>query len=115
MAMAARAANDGYTFLLVSSSLMVTPSLYAKPGFDPIKDFIPITPAIAEPTTGESMGQSAEKMAKLNGITRADQDALALASHQHAAMGVADGRLTAELAAAFIRSLEKGDTFRVLD
>jgi len=66
------------------------------------KDFIPITPAIAEPTTGESMGQSAEKMAKLNGITRADQDALALASHQHAAMGVADGRLTAELAPAFI-------------
>ena len=43
MAMAARAANDGYTYLLVSSSLMVNPSLYAKPGFDPIKDFIPIT------------------------------------------------------------------------
>jgi tripartite-type tricarboxylate transporter receptor subunit TctC len=43
MAMAARAANDGYTFLLVSSSLMVNPSLYAKPGFDPIKDFMPIT------------------------------------------------------------------------
>ncbi len=43
MAMAARAANDGYTYMLVSSSLMVNPSLYAKPGFDPIKDFIPIT------------------------------------------------------------------------
>ncbi len=43
MGIAARAANDGYTFLLVSSSLMVNPSLYAKPGFDPIKDFIPIT------------------------------------------------------------------------
>ncbi len=43
MAMAARAANDGYTYLLVSSSLMVNPSLYAKPGFDPLKDFIPIT------------------------------------------------------------------------
>jgi tripartite-type tricarboxylate transporter receptor subunit TctC len=43
MGMAARAANDGYTFLLVSSSLMVNPSLYAKPGFDPVKDFMPIT------------------------------------------------------------------------
>ena len=43
MTLAARAPNDGYTFLLVSSSLMVNPSLYAKPGFDPIKDFIPIT------------------------------------------------------------------------
>src|SRR5438105_7616639 len=36
-------------------------------------DFIPITPAIAEPSTGETMGQSAEKMAKLNRITREDQ------------------------------------------
>jgi acetyl-CoA acyltransferase len=61
------------------------------------KDFIPITPAIAEATTGESMGQSAEKMAKLNGITREAQDALAFASHQNAAKGTADGRLTAEI------------------
>jgi tripartite-type tricarboxylate transporter receptor subunit TctC len=43
MALAARAAGDGYTYLLVSSSLMVNPSLYAKPGFDPLRDFIPIT------------------------------------------------------------------------
>ncbi|MEX2181461.1 MAG: acetyl-CoA C-acyltransferase FadI [Gemmatimonadaceae bacterium] len=61
------------------------------------KDFIPITPAIAEPTTGETMGQSAEKMAKLNAISRAAQDALALASHRNAAAGTADGRLTAEI------------------
>jgi acetyl-CoA acyltransferase len=66
------------------------------------KDFIPITPAIAEPTTGESMGQSAEKMAKLNGVTREEQDALALASHLNAAKGTQDGRLTAELAPVFI-------------
>jgi acetyl-CoA acyltransferase len=61
------------------------------------KDLIPITPAIAEPTTGESMGQSAEKMAKLNGITREAQDELALASHMNAHAGTADGRLTAEI------------------
>jgi len=61
------------------------------------KDFIPITPAIAEPTTGETMGQSAEKMAKLNGVTREEQDALALASHQNAHKGTTDGRLTAEI------------------
>ncbi len=61
------------------------------------KDFIPITPAIAEPTTGETMGQSAEKMAKLNGISREEQDAFALASHLNAAKGTADGRLTAEI------------------
>ncbi len=62
------------------------------------KDFIPITPAIAEPTTGETMGQSADKMAKINGITREAQDRLALASHLNAAQGTKDGRLTAEIA-----------------
>jgi acetyl-CoA acyltransferase len=58
---------------------------------------VPITPAIAEPSTGETMGQSAEKMAKINGIDRASQDAFALRSHQRAAAGLADGRLAAEM------------------
>ncbi|MBE2249054.1 MAG: acetyl-CoA C-acyltransferase FadI [Myxococcus sp.] len=49
------------------------------------KDLIPVPPAIAEFTTGLSMGDSAEKMAKENGITRKDQDEIALASHQNAA------------------------------
>lgn len=61
------------------------------------KDFIPITPAISEPTTGETMGQSAEKMAKLNDIPREEQDQLALASHKNAHAGTQDGRLTAEI------------------
>ncbi len=62
------------------------------------RDLVPITPAIAEPSTGETMGQSADKMAKLNGISREAQDRFALRSHQHAAAGTADGRLTAEIA-----------------
>jgi len=41
------------------------------------RDLVPVTPAIAEPSTGESMGESAEKMAKLNGITRQVQDEFA--------------------------------------
>ncbi|HJQ19209.1 MAG TPA: acetyl-CoA C-acyltransferase FadI [Gemmatimonadaceae bacterium] len=61
------------------------------------KDFVPITPAIAEPSTGETMGQSAEKMAKINHIAREDQDQFALRSHRLAAVGLEDGRLTAEL------------------
>jgi uncharacterized ferritin-like protein (DUF455 family) len=52
------------------------------------RDFVPITPAIAEPSTGETMGQSADKMAKINGIPREAQDRLALRSHQHAARGL---------------------------
>ena len=65
------------------------------------KDLIPITPAISEPSTGESMGQSAEKMAKENGIPREAQDEVALRSHQRAAAATADGRLTAEIAPWF--------------
>jgi acetyl-CoA acyltransferase len=61
------------------------------------RDFVPVTPAIAEPSTGETMGQSAEKMAKINGVSRAEQDAWALRSHRLAAQGLADGRLTAEI------------------
>jgi acetyl-CoA acyltransferase len=66
-----------------------------------LRDLIPLTPAIAEPSTGESMGQSAEKMAKENGISREAQDRLALTSHQRAAAGTRDGRLTAEIAPWF--------------
>jgi acetyl-CoA acyltransferase len=62
------------------------------------RDLIPVSPAIAEPSTGESMGQSAEKMAKENHISREEQDRWALRSHQLAAQGTADGRLTAEIA-----------------
>jgi acetyl-CoA acyltransferase len=66
------------------------------------RDFIPITPAIAEPTTGETMGQSAEKMAKLNAISREEQDHFALRSHRLASAGTADGRLTAEIMPVYI-------------
>jgi acetyl-CoA acyltransferase len=65
------------------------------------RDLVPLSPAIAEPSTGESMGQSAEKMAKENGISRDAQDRFALLSHQRAAAATADGRLTAEIAPWF--------------
>ena len=45
------------------------------------KDLAPDAPAIAESTTGLSMGESAEKMAKENHISREAQDKFALQSH----------------------------------
>ena len=66
------------------------------------KDLIPVTPAIAEPTTGETMGESAERMAKENGISREDQDAWALRSHALAAAGTQDGRLKAEITPVYV-------------
>jgi len=66
------------------------------------RDFVPITPAIAEPSTGETMGQSAEKMAKINHIDREDQDQFALRSHRLAAAGTHDGRLTKEIMPVYV-------------
>ena len=40
---AAKAAPDGYTILVSAPSLTISPSLYSKLGYDPIKDFAPIT------------------------------------------------------------------------
>jgi tripartite-type tricarboxylate transporter receptor subunit TctC len=40
---AARAAPDGYTILLAAPTLAISPSLYAKLAYDPIKDFAPIS------------------------------------------------------------------------
>jgi acetyl-CoA acyltransferase len=66
------------------------------------KDLVPITPAIAEPSTGETMGQSAEKMAKINRIGRDEQDQFALRSHRLASAGTKDGRLTAEISPTYV-------------
>ena len=66
------------------------------------KDLAPIVPAIAEPTTGETMGQSAERMAKENGISREAQDRWALRSHQLAADGTKDGRLLQEIVPTYV-------------
>jgi acetyl-CoA C-acetyltransferase len=49
------------------------------------KDFKPVAPAVVEPRTGLSMGQSTEIMAKRWQISRTDQDLLAYDSHLKAA------------------------------
>lgn len=50
------------------------------------KDLLPKPPSIREYSTGQTMGEAAEKMAKENGIPRAAQDELAYKSHRNAAM-----------------------------
>ena len=49
MGAGARAASDGYTVVVVSTSYVVNPSLYAKTPYDPFKDFAPVTLAAATP------------------------------------------------------------------
>lgn len=59
--------------------------------------FRPSTPAIAEPSTGLSMGEHTEIMAKEWKIPREEQDEIALQSHQNAHAATLDGRLKAEI------------------
>ncbi|MDH5674293.1 MAG: acetyl-CoA C-acyltransferase [Myxococcales bacterium] len=62
----------------------------------PLSEILPRVPKIAERTTGEVMGESAERMARRNEISRQAQDELALRSHQRAAAAITSGRFDAE-------------------
>lgn len=63
----------------------------------PISEILPQKPKIAERTTGEVMGEAAEKMARRNEISRAAQDEFAVRSHQRAAAAIASGRFDDEV------------------
>lgn len=64
----------------------VSPLLRVRP-----RHFKPVLPAVVEPRTGLSMGQSTELMAKRWNISREDQDRIAYESHMHAAAAWRDG------------------------
>jgi acetyl-CoA acyltransferase len=66
------------------------------------KDVFPAMPKVAERSTGETMGQSAEKMAERNGITREAQDAFAVQSHLRAARAVREGRFQEEVCSVLL-------------
>ncbi|MEB3297909.1 MAG: acetyl-CoA C-acyltransferase [Candidatus Sericytochromatia bacterium] len=58
-----------------------------------LRDLVPDAPAIAEFSTGLTMGDNAERLAKALGITREAQDRLAMASHLRASEAAARGDL----------------------
>lgn len=64
-------------------------------------DLVPVPPAIAEYTTGLTMGESAEKMARENDISRRAQDEIALMSHQRAARAVEEDRFAGQIVTTF--------------
>lgn len=80
------------------------------------KDILPVPPAVAEYSTGLSMGQTAEQMAKTHGITRQAQDELAHRSHTLATKSWAEGKLAGEVVAAHVEPykafIDKDNCFR---
>jgi acetyl-CoA acyltransferase len=61
------------------------------------RDLVPVPPALREPSTGLTMGEHAERMAKETGISREDQDRLAHRSHTRAASAWQRGLFTDEV------------------
>jgi len=66
------------------------------------RDLAPVPPAIKEFSTGLSMGESAEKMAKENHISREAQDEFAYRSHSLAAKAWAEGKFDDEVMEVFV-------------
>ena len=75
---AARSAPDGYTILLAAPSLAISPSLYSKLNYDPVKDLAPISlvatvpnvmithPAVPAPTLQEFIALARGKPGEMN-------------------------------------------------
>lgn len=92
--------NASRMFMALSKAKTVPAKLAAIAKLRPA-DLAPVAPAIAEYTTGQTMGESAEKMAKENAISRRAQDEIALMSHHRAAAAQADGRFGEQIATVF--------------
>jgi tripartite-type tricarboxylate transporter receptor subunit TctC len=75
---AAKAAPDGYTIVLVAPSLAISPTLYAKLNYDPVRDFAPVSlvatvpnvmvthPSVAAPTLQEFIALAKSKPGGMN-------------------------------------------------
>ena len=58
VAAVARAAPDGYTLLVTSTGFVVNPSLFRNPGYDPLRDFAPVSELGASPNVILATAQS---------------------------------------------------------
>ena len=107
--------NKKMTEAMVRSSYSKGSKLKAFKGIG-LRDLMPTQPAIKEPSSELTMGQAAEKMAKENGISRADQDALAHRSHLNAAnaweQGWFDAQVTSILTGRDYAPVSKDNLFR---
>jgi acetyl-CoA acyltransferase len=70
-------------------------------------DLLPVPPAVKEYSTGLTMGDSAEQMAKDYGISRQAQDEFAHMSHVNAARAWQEGKLADEVMTAFVPPAQK--------
>jgi tripartite-type tricarboxylate transporter receptor subunit TctC len=106
MGLAAQALPDGYTILVVSSSFVVNPTLYAKIPYDPYKSFEPVTNAAASPNVFTVHPSVPAKTMK---------DIVALAQKSPGKYNIATPGVgtTPDLGAELLRMTTKADIVRV--
>ncbi len=69
-----------------------------------------INPRMAERYSTEAMGETAENVARRYAVSRSDQDAFALRSHQRAVAAEAEGRFAEQLVALEVPAGQRGET-----
>lgn len=79
-------------------------------------DFVPESPSISEFSTGETMGESADKLSAMFDVSRDEQDEYAMRSHHAAAAAWEKGLLTDEVIPVFVpgsvQPVTKDNVFR---
>ena len=81
----ARSTPDGYTMLLTAPNLVTSPSLYARTGFDPIRDFAPVSQLTMSPNVFlVHPGFPARNMKELIEVVKAKPKQIDFSSSGHA-------------------------------
>lgn len=89
--------NDARKFLVkLSKARSASAKLNILKNFS-AKAWLPKPPSLNEPLTGLTMGEHGEQMAKINRISKEDQDEFAVASHRKAALAHENGYFTDEI------------------
>ena len=121
--LAARSAPDGYTLLFANSSLSISPAVFRKLAYDPVRDFMPISMASSYPfVLAVHPSLPARNVKELVALAKSKPGALDYASAgpatmSHLAMqlmrlktGVELGHLSYKGAASAVVSLMSGET-----
>jgi tripartite-type tricarboxylate transporter receptor subunit TctC len=84
----ARAAPDGYTLLTTSTTFLSAPAIVANPGYDPIKDFIPVTLTCRAPMmVAVNPGVRVKSLAELVALGKAKPGEITTASSGNGSTG----------------------------
>src|SRR5688572_19898947 len=99
MEAAAKAAPDGYTLVMITSSQAINMSAYAKPSYDLLRDYEPVTRAASQPySLVINPGVAAKSVKELIALAAAKPGALNYASSGQGSLSHLAGAMFADMA-----------------